>query len=109
MASSLFAQTVVTDTNGRVTVRNSNDSVLVQIDSIGSGAVSAVFDSAKSEIVVAYSSGVVLVKDATGGLIATIGEASDDKAIAANWSGNNIIITTQSNLTLTKDSREWRQ
>lgn len=104
-----FAQNVVTESNGRVTVRNANDSIITQIDSVGSGATGAAFNSDKSEIVVTYTNGNVLVKNTDGSTVVQIAEPTTDNAVSAVWSGNNVIITTQSNQTLSKNSAEWKQ
>ena len=52
-----FAQNVVTESNGRVTVRNANDSIITQIDSVGSGATGAAFnsDNQRHRLVAAFS------------------------------------------------------
>lgn len=105
---SSFAQTVVTEANGRVTVKNANDSIIAQIADIGSGAVSASFNSNKTEIDVVYANGDVFIKKADGTTIVQIAEASEDKAVSVAWSGDNVIVTTQSGQTLTKNSLEWR-
>ncbi len=104
-----FAQNVITENNGRVTIRNANDSILTQIDSVGSGAINASFNTAKSEIVVLYTDGSVLVKKADGTPIVKIMSPCADNAASAVWSGDSIIITTQANQTLTKNALEWRQ
>jgi len=104
-----FAQNVVRENNGRVTVRNANDSILTQIDSVGSRAIAASFNDNKTEIVVTYNNGNVLVKKTDGTIIVQIAEINTDNAIAAIWSDDNIIITTQSNQTLTKSALEWRR
>lgn len=103
-----FSQTVVTEGNGRVTVRNANDSIIAQITDIGSGAITASFNSNKTEIDVVYSNGDVIIKKADGTTIVQIAEANDDKAVSAAWSGDDVIITTQSGQTLTKNALEWR-
>ena len=103
-----FAQTVVTETNGRVTVRNANDSIIAQIADIGSGAIAASFNDNKTEIDVVYANGDVLIKKPDGTTIVQIAEANDDKAVSATYSGDNVIVTTQSGQTLTKNALEWR-
>jgi len=105
---SSFSQNVVRENNGRVTIRNTNDSILTQIDSVGSGAIAASFNDNKTEIVVTYNNGNVLVKKTDGTIIVQIAEMNTDNAIAAIWSDENIIITTQSNQTLIKSALEWR-
>lgn len=106
---SSFAQRVIVESNGKVTVRNANDSIITQIDSIGSGAINASFNAAKSEIIVIYNDGNVLVKKADGTIIAEVMGPSSDKAVVAVWSDDNVVITTQSNQTLTKNSLEWKR
>lgn len=105
---SSFSQTVVTEENGRVTIRNANDSIIAQIADLGSGAIAASFNSTKTEIDVVYSNGDVIIKKADGTTIVQIAEATSDKAVSVAWSGDNIIITTQSGQTLTKNALEWR-
>jgi len=80
-----FAQNVITESTGRVTVRNANDSILTQIDSVGSGAIGAAFNANKTEIVVTYNNGNVLVKKPDGTTIVQIAEANTDNAVAAAW------------------------
>lgn len=108
-AVSTFAQNILTETNGRVTVRNTNDSVITQVDPIGSGAINASFNADKTEIVVVYSNGNVVVKSIAGATIVRLADSNTDKAVAAVWSGENVIITTQSNATISKNSSEWEQ
>jgi len=108
LSFSSSAQNVIIENNGRVTIRNANDSILTQIDSIGSGAINASFNTTKSEIVVIYNNGNVLVKKPDGTTIVQIAETNTDNAVAAAWAGDTIIITTRSNQTLTKNALEWR-
>lgn len=105
---SSVAQTVVTETNGRVVVKNDNDSIIAQIADVGSGAIAASFNSNKTEIDVVYGNGDVLIKKPDGTTIVQIAEANDDKAVSVAWSGDNVIVTTQSGQTLTKNCLEWR-
>lgn len=105
---SSFAQTVITEANGRVTVKNANDSIIAQIAEIGSGAIAASFNSNKTEIDVVYANGDVFIKKPDGTTIVQIAEANNDKAVSAAWSGDNVILTTQSGQILTKNALEWR-
>lgn len=105
---SSFAQTVVTEADGRVTVRNANDSIIAHIANAGSGAIAASFNSTKTEIDVVYANGDVIIKKADGTTIVQVAEANEDKAVSVAWSGDNVIITTQSGQTLTKNALEWR-
>lgn len=99
---------MVTETNGRVTVRNANDSIITQITDVGSGAIAASFNDNKTEIEIVYTNGDVYIKKADGSTIVQIAEANNDKAFSAMWSGDNVIITTQSGQILTKNALEWR-
>ena len=103
-----FAQNVVIEENGRVTVRNANDSITAQIAEIGSGAIAASFNENKTEIDVVYSNGDVIIKKTDGNTIAQIADADEDKAVSASFSGDNVIIITQSGKTITKNALEWR-
>lgn len=109
ISSVLFAQTVITEPSGRVTVRNANDTIISQIEDAGSGAIAATFNDTKSEICIIYSNGKVFVKQSNGTTIVQLAEETADKTVAATWNGNNIIITTQSGQTSTKNALEWRQ
>lgn len=111
LAMASFAQnSVVRETNGRVTVRDTNDSILVEIEPIGSDAVEASFNNDQSEIMIIYVSGKVLVKQPDGTNIVQIAEEDvTDKAISAVWQGDAIVITTQSNQSTSKNCLEWRQ
>ena len=105
-----FAQSVVAEQNGRVTMRNQNDSVLAQIEPPGSGAAAASIDSTNSEVAIIYNTGRVLVKTTGGNEITEIaGEDWADKAVSITWQGADIIITTASGQTLVKKSAEWRE
>lgn len=104
------AQNLVTEQNGRVTVRNINDSVVVEIEPNGSAAIAAAFNNNKSEMTVMYSTGKVVIKDAEGNYVVEIAEEGiSDKAVDAVWQGDSIYITTQSQQVLIKNSQEWRQ
>ena len=103
-----FSQTLVTEQNGRVTVRSANDSIIAQIDSVGSGAMNAVFNDDKTQISVIYTNGNIFIKKPDGTTIVQIAEENPDKAVNVAWSNTNVIITTQSNKTLVKNSLEWK-
>jgi hypothetical protein len=105
---SSFAQNVITENNGRVIVKNANDSIIAQIADTGSGAIAATFNDNKTEIAVVYNNGDVLIKKSDGTEIVQLAEGVSDKAITAIWVGDNIIITTLSGQKLNKNALEWR-
>jgi hypothetical protein len=72
-------------------------------------AISATFNDAKTEIVALYVNRNALEKGINRNIIVQISEPNADKTISAVWDGNNIMLTTQSNQTIIKNSLEWGQ